>query len=298
MKDTINFGKLPKGQASNSISNACLVIEGGAFRGVYAQGVTDLLMEHNINTKCTIGCSAGALTGMNYVSGQIGRAININLKYRHDSRYVGWKAINKNRSLIGFNFVLNEVNEYTPFDLNRFLLSDRQFYAVATNIETGKPCYFNKADFQLAVQASASMPFLSKPVMIGESLYLDGGCSDSIPYQWAIEKGYQKIIVVRTRERSYRKKAQTQINLLKYSSLSKKHPVFYQALKDRPKMYNQQCDVLEELIERNQVLCISPSKPVTVSRLEKNLSNLEDLYWMGYQDAEKMLPKLESYLES
>lgn len=33
------------------------------------------------------------------------------------------------------------------------------------------------------LRASASMPFISKPVIIGGRAYLDGGISDSIPFE-------------------------------------------------------------------------------------------------------------------
>ena len=83
------IGNLPNGDASDIITEGCIVLEGGAFRGVYGEGVLDALMEADINFRCTIGVSAGALNGANYVSGQIGRSARINLRYRYDSRYVG-----------------------------------------------------------------------------------------------------------------------------------------------------------------------------------------------------------------
>ncbi|AQW21422.1 patatin family protein [Lentilactobacillus curieae] len=300
MNGKINYDKLPSGIASNVITKGCLIIEGGAFRGVYAQGVTDCLMEHNFNFECTVGCSAGALTGMNYVSGQIGRAIRINLAYRHDSRYVGLKAIMKNNGLIGFDFVLNGVNQYNRFDTRRFLSNNRRFVAVATDIKTGKPRYFDKAmaaDYQSTIQASASMPFVSKPVAIEDSFYLDGGITDSIPYQWAINHGYEKVIVVRTREDTYRKNTKKMSNVLNHSELFKEYPALGKALNDRPTMYNRQCDTLDRLVKGESVFRISPSEPVTVGRLESNISKLEELYWFGYQDAKKQLTNLYDYLK-
>lgn len=35
---------------------------------------------------------------------------------------------------------------------------------------------------------------------------LDGGIADSIPVQYALDQGYEKIVVVLTRNRGYRKK--------------------------------------------------------------------------------------------
>lgn len=300
MNGKINYDKIPSGIASHVITKGCLIIEGGAFRGIYAQGVADCLMEHNFNFECTVGCSAGAMTGMNYVSGQIGRAIRINLTYRHDSRYVGLKAIMENNGLIGFAFVLNGVDKYNRFDKKRFLSNNRRFISVATDIKTGKPRYFDKAvdtDYQSTIQASASMPFVSKPVAIEDSFYLDGGITDSIPYQWAIDHGYEKVIVIRTREDAYRKNTKKMSHILNHSKLLKDYPALGKALNDRPNMYNRQCDTLDRLVQGGSVFRISPSEPVTVGRLESNVSKLEQLYWLGYQDAKKQLTNLYDYLK-
>ena len=66
--------RLPKGEATDRLTEGCIALEGGAFRGVYGEGVLDALMEADLNFRCTIGVSAGALNGATYVSGQIGRS--------------------------------------------------------------------------------------------------------------------------------------------------------------------------------------------------------------------------------
>lgn len=43
------LSKIPHGHADESITPGCLVVEGGAFRGLYNQGVLDALMENNLN---------------------------------------------------------------------------------------------------------------------------------------------------------------------------------------------------------------------------------------------------------
>ncbi|MBQ6104735.1 MAG: hypothetical protein IJL03_02175 [Lachnospiraceae bacterium] len=51
------LGNIPKGRAGDTITEGCLVLEGGAFRGLYTQGFLDVLMEHDINFRCVIGVS-------------------------------------------------------------------------------------------------------------------------------------------------------------------------------------------------------------------------------------------------
>lgn len=52
-----------------------LVLEGGAMRGMYTAGVLDVFLDNNISVDMAVGVSAGALFGVNYLSGQKGRVI-------------------------------------------------------------------------------------------------------------------------------------------------------------------------------------------------------------------------------
>ena len=112
--------RIPRGKASEELTPGCLVLEGGAFKGLYTQGVLDALMTAGINLQCVIGISAGGLAGVNYVSGQIGRSARVALTYRHDSRYVGLKAFRHSHSIVDVGFLTEERGIYEPLDKERF----------------------------------------------------------------------------------------------------------------------------------------------------------------------------------
>lgn len=278
--------------------DGCLALEGGAFRGLYTQGFLDAMMINDINLSCVIGISAGALSGVNYVSGQIGRSGRINLTYRHDGRYVGLRAFLKSHSPLDISFLVEErgiIQE--KLDLERFYRQEQRFIAVTTNELTGETVYFEKGkckDILKAVQASATMPMISPPVLIDGIPYYDGGCSCNFPYQWAMEQGYRKILVIRTRELSYRKEVkESKLSLRMY----KKYPAFARKLADRDSIYNQDCDDVVRLRNEGRFLLLAPSKPVTVNRLEKDMEKLGDLYWLGFQDCMDHLEEIKSYLK-
>lgn len=290
---------LPRGRASDNITEGCMVLEGGAFRGVYTSGVLDALMEEDINMRCTVGVSAGALNGVNYVSGQIGRSGRINLRYRHDSRYVGPKALRRNKGIIGFDFVFGDMAKVPPLDKKRFMDKSRQFYAVVTNLKTGKTEYLEKNSGippLRAVRASASMPFVSKPVIINGKPYLDGGCSCKIPYQFAIDKGFEKIIVIKTRYAEFRKPV-SERKLRAENVVYRNYPQFARTLINSNEDYNRQCDELERLAAEGRIFLITPSEAVSVSRLEGDMEKLGHVYNMGYNDAKNELERLREYLK-
>ena len=170
------------------------------------------MMLFGLNLTCVVGVSAGALSGLNYVAGQIGRSARINLGFRHDSRYVGAKAVAHAHSILDIGFLTEDRGVLEPFDWDRFSRPGQRFVAVATNCLSGEAEYFEKGacdDIMLAVRASATMPYISPMVDIGGVPYLDGGCACKIPYEWAIEQGFEKIVVLKTRELPFRKNPKT-----------------------------------------------------------------------------------------
>lgn len=288
--------EIPTGQAGSEIQNGCLVIEGGAFRGMYNQGVLDAFMLNNINIHTVIGVSAGALAGMNYVAGQIGRSARANLKYRHDSRYIGRKAWRKSHSIIDLDFLLKVYNEYEPLDLERFMSKDRRFIAVATNCNDGGTQYYDSdscADIFAAIKASASMPYVSPMVNVDGTPCLDGGCSCKIAYQWALDHNFEKIIIIKTRERGFRKPCKEFGEAYRFY---KKYPEFARKLAHSNIEYDAECDAVDELEKTKRAYVIAPSEPVTVGRLEGDAEKMGDLYWLGYQDAEAHMEEVRSYL--
>ena len=290
--------KIPRKQAPDTIISGCIVLEGGGFRGMYTSGVLDCLMEQGINFSCTVGVSAGALNGLNYAAGQIGRSARFNLQYRWDSRYVGVQAYRANHGIIGFDFVLDEYNRFDPLNAEVFYRQDRRFVAVATSCLTGKAEYFEKGtcrELMKAVQASASIPYVSRPVEVEGVPCLDGGCADRVPFQWAVDQGYEKILVVRTRTRDFRAEPNPRA-----SHVAKRfywrYPEFSQVLAETDEIYNRQCDRMEELEAQGRIFHLAPSEVPDVKMLEKDLGKLLSLYQLGYRDAQAQLPALRAYL--
>ena len=286
------------GQAPDRIVPGCIVLEGGSFRGCYTSGVLDVLMENGINLQTTIGTSAGALNGYNYVAGEIGRAAKINLGYRHDRRYIGAGTLVKNRGVVGFDFLLNEVEEEIPFNRERFEDPRRRFLVTVTNCETGEGLYCEKGvteDFQKAVQASASMPFVSDMVEVEGMPCLDGGCAVKIPYRWALDNGFEKILVIRTRPQEYRRPPEGKQFMEMTERIYKSYPNLVELLNTQSEQYNNACRELEELQQQGRLMMLCPSGSISVSMLEGDMERLGALYLLGRADAKLMLPQLRAY---
>lgn len=291
--------ELPAGMAPDTLTPGCMVLEGGAFRAVYGEGVLDRMMEEGITLQSTVGVSAGALNGFNYLGGNIGRAARINLSLRHDSRYVGLKAFKDNQGIIGFKYAfIDYEKKVEPFNYERFYKADRRFVAVCTNLNNGKAEYFEKGvchDIFQAIRGSASMPYLSKPVNVDGIPCLDGGVRVKIPYQWAIDQGYEKIVVVRTRPRGSRRKESSAET--KYAkAFYRKRPEFVEALETSPARANREAEELEALTDSGRLFTIFPSKDLGIGRVESDMEKLGDWYYLGYNDMGLRMDELRSYL--
>lgn len=294
---------LPHGMASTEITPGCIALEGGALRGVYTSGVLDALMEAGINFQCTVGISAGALTGINYVSGQIGRNAATSLRYARDTRFMGPKAYFRNDCIVGFDYIYNEINKAYPLDKKRFFDPARRFVAVATNCRTGEPTYFDRdscSDIFQAVKASSSIPYASKMAMLDGEPYLDGGCSVKVPYAWALEQGYEKVVVIRTLTADYRNRVTPRMYTDKVPLLMKlfyrKYPELLRKLLVTEPRGNAEFEEMQRLHDEGRIFMISPSRDLGFNMVMRDLEKLGSIYYLGYEDGKAAIEPLRAYL--
>ena len=280
---------------------AALVLEGGALRGMYTSGVLDTFLKNNMEFECVAGVSAGALNAMSYISKQPGRSAKINLEYCDDPRYIGRKAFIKNKGIIGYDYLFGDISENkVPFDYKSFENTNQRFIIVTTNCEKAETEYLEKSncnDLFKAAQASSSMPLASAMVEINNNHYLDGAVTTSIPVKWALEQGYEKVVVVLTRDKTYRKPMLSNKMKKLYKLAYHKYPKLIEKLNTMPERYNKLQDEIIDLEKEGKIFIIRTEKEVTVSRLEKDKEKLENLYKEGIAETEKNLDALKEYLE-
>lgn len=296
MKIFSRINEIPNETTDGPVSEGCVVLEGGGWRGLYTSGVLDALMANDINMRTTIGVSAGALNGIGYVTGQLGLTARINLSYRNDKNYVGRGAFIHEKSIMGLHYLFDDVMEKMGVDFERFHDPKKEYYAMATSLERGLPVYFSKDHPEIvnAIIASASVPFLSKPTVIDGEHYLDGGCYVRIGYKKAVESGFKKIIVVRTQDLSYRKpvKRASKLIRIRYG----KYPAFARCLAESVRVYNRLLDTIDKDVREGRTFVLAPNEPVDVSRFEKDVEKLGELYFKGYYETLEKIPALKEYL--
>ena len=282
------------------ILKGALCLEGGSLRGLFTAGVLDAFLDNDLYIEYVNGVSAGSMNGMNYVSKQRGRSKRINLKYLHDKRYISFKNMFTSRQIFNFDFLFGDIsNKYDPFDWEAFNDKSQKYEAVATDVITGESTYFDRdecSDIVAGVEASASIPVMSKMIDVEGRKYLDGGVSTSIAYKRAFDLGYPKAVVVLTREEGYRKKPVNKVNESIYKRYFKPLPRLVDKLMSVPERYNEMQKEMENLANEGKLLIIRPPKKVIVQRLEKSVAKLESLYNEGYEEGLKNLENVKKFL--
>ncbi len=278
-----------------------LIMEGGAMRGLFTAGITDVLMEHNITFDGAVGVSAGAAFGCNYKSMQIGRALRYNKTYCRDKRYCSLHSLLTTGNLYGADFCYREIPEKLDiFDYDTFCKNPMEFYVVCTDVLTGKAVYKkleNEGQSLVCewIRASASLPLVSRIVEIDGLKLSDGGTADSVPIRFFESLGYTKNVVILTREKGYCKKASKMTNTIMKLCLPK-YPKLAEAIKNRTEMYNETLRYISQKEEKGEVFVFRPSEALPIERIEKNPDKLQEAYDIGRALATEKLSELKEFL--
>ena len=286
-------------ERAENAGKCALILEGGSFRGQFTAGVLDVFLEHGIAFDACYGVSAGTLNGLNFKSRQIGRANRVNLAFCNDDRYMGAKSLISTGSIVGYDFLLNDVQDrLDPFDNDAFLANPMRLYATVTNVLFGTAEYLPVKNAALdieVIRASTSLPLVTRPVELAGNLYLDGGIADSVPVEHVLEEaGFEKAVVVLTQDRSYVKGAYGLLPAARASYGS--YPYLIEALATRHERYNEQRAHIWAYEDAGRAKVLAPTRPVEVGHVEHDAAKLLDLYIQGRQEAARQLGAVKAFL--
>lgn len=268
-----------------------LVLEGGGMRGIFTVGVLDCFMDHGVRFPYTVGVSAGASNGISYISGQRGRSRFSNIDLLKHYNYIGWRHFLRGRGYIDLDYIFYVYPErYYPFDYDAFFKAPERFEVVVSNCLTGQAEYLEEKrdrDHLLAVcKASCTLPVLCPITYVDGVPMVDGGVCDAIPVRHALEQGCDRLVLVLTRNKGYRK-ADKDFYLPGF--IYHQYPALREQLRTRYRRYNETRDFIERLERERKAIVIRPEKPLRVGRTGHDPQALADLYDEGYALAERLL---------
>jgi NTE family protein len=169
-----------------------VVLGAGAAKGFAHVGVLKVLEANQIPINMIVGTSAGSFVGSLYAYGfnafqlhkislgiEQGELVDFTLP---DNGFV------KGEKLEGY---VNRMLRNTPMEKLRI-----PFYAVATDIQSGREMVFGTGNTGSAVRASCSIPGVFAPHVIGGRMYVDGGVVSPVAVDVARRQGADVVIAV------------------------------------------------------------------------------------------------------
>lgn len=177
------MGKSPK---------IALVLGAGSARGYAHIGVLQVLEENNIPFDLIVGSSMGAMVGGIYAAGTNLKLLEkmiceMNTDIFYDIRVprLGFMAGKRITYLLE---LLTKKKTFADLTL--------PFYAVATDLMSGRRIVLEEGSVAEAIRASISIPGIFTPVSKEGMVLVDGAVSDRLPVDVAREKGADIVIAV------------------------------------------------------------------------------------------------------
>ncbi len=267
---------------------------GGGLRGIYAVGVLDYCMEHDIRFDLGIGVSAGSANLASYAAGQKGRNYKFYTEYAFRRQYMSiWNFIFKH-SYIDMDYVYGTLcradGEY-PLDYPTLRDNPMEFLVVAADAQTGKAKYFDKGDIGQdnydVFKASSAIPFICTPYEIQGTPYYDGALGDPIPVEKAFQLGCDRVVLILTKPEKELRSPEKDEKLAAH--IRKRYPIAAEKFCQRAKRYNEGVAKAQEYAKQGKVLIVSPNDTCGIDTLKKDKQSLHRLYEKGYKDGQKIM---------
>lgn len=267
---------------------------GGGLRGIYGAGVFDYCLDNNISFDVVIGISAGSANLASYVSGQRGRNYYFYHEYPFRKEYMSIENFIKKKYYLDLDYVYGKLSNSdgeNPFDYEKFCENKCEKYIIATDSETGKAKYFNAGDMSQdnywLLKASSCIPIVCSPAVNNEKRYFDGGISDPVPIDFALEKGCDRIVIIWTKPLD--DIGNFKLDEMAGHAMKKSYPEVSSDLLNRKSKVEKALEYAKKLRKEGKVLIISPESIGKMSTLTKDKEALDILYKTGYSDAKSII---------
>ncbi|KPJ75259.1 MAG: phospholipase, partial [Deltaproteobacteria bacterium SG8_13] len=257
-----------------------LVVEGGAMRGVFTTGVLDGFLQHRFNPfDFFIGVSSGAGNLAAYLAEMPQRNLKIYTDYSLRPEFLSFRRFFFGGHLVDLDWLWQITISEIRLDLAKIYAKEKPFLVCITDVLSGKSVYKQTAreNLEQVLKASSAMPVLYRHFPLVDGRFMaDGGLSDPIPVMEAIRRGANRIMVLRSRPRSYRKSE----GVLQRILLRKvrRFPQLQQAAAGRIQKYNDTLSLIRKPPPGVFVVEICPPPDFQTSRLTRNPQKLHQGY--------------------
>ena len=186
-----------------------IVIGSGGLKCAAAIGVMQVLEQANISVDMVVGCSGGSVFGaaiaLGYSSEKMAETraqawtsdITKKLDFSSLSKIVLPGIFGFDDQIGVFDDTVMAGNIARAFgEETTFADTKIPFYCVATDFHNGDAVVISEGNLAKAVRISSGIPIIFKPLELNGKLLIDGGLSNPLPVDVAIQEGADIIIAV------------------------------------------------------------------------------------------------------
>jgi predicted patatin/cPLA2 family phospholipase len=270
-----------------------LVVEGGAMRGVFAAGVLSRWSELGaLPFDLCIGVSSGAFALSAYLAGVPDAGLQVFTKWALSPEFLSFGRFLRGGHLLDIDWLAKRVRDELNLSeaVARFPVP---LYVCVTEVASGTPHHLRvtAANIDQLLRATTALPLLYRgfPEVQGMPC-TDGGASDAIPLQKALQLGATQVVVIRSRPNGYKKSDTLGHRFIRWKLGA--HPELVRVLQARVPRHV----AAQELIRRPppgvQVVDVCPPDSFTMGRFGRDRDGLRRGYSAGRAAAEWVLPQL------
>lgn len=291
---------------ASNVTDCALCFEGGGYRASYTAGFANVLLENGVHFDFVCGISAGASHTVDYLSRDRKRVRDAFIVLTSRKPQAGGV-----RSLLAghgyfnadYDYVGAVLDGYMPFDWDTFAANPARMAIQSLEADTGRSAVWGRGDMpdMLSmlnhVRASSTLPGIMKPIEVDGHVMYDGGLGEGagIPTHLAEDAGFERLVLVATRPRGYRKKEPSRGTLLLYRRIARGREPLYRAMATRWRRYNEAADHLEQLEREGRAWVFRPdAMPVKSTTIDT--PRLEASYEAGYRQALRDFPAMMRWL--
>ena len=182
-----------------------LLLEGGSLRCAFTAGVLDAFAAVDFRDfERVFAVSAGAMAATSFLAGQRKHFIEVATSVIADGQFIRFSSALSEEGIMNLAHLFDYVRRHHPLDFDGAVANaqNRTVRFVTTDVETGNPLYLDpvKGNWLRILWASATLPMVTRGrIKVDGRWMFDGGISDALPLEAAIEDGARRILVIRTR---------------------------------------------------------------------------------------------------
>lgn len=277
-----------------------LVLEGGGIRGAYTAGALSWLAEQGITFEYNVGISTGAAYLALHMSGETEIARRMSTGFAVDPQNVGLKALlHCGRFVDGERIFHHYLKEVQGFRTEKLRASELCMETGVYDLEQEKTVYYSNRDMDddmVLIRAGCSLPIASEVVEFKGHKLLDGGITQMIPIERALEQGCTRCLIITTKPAGFVRKPASRFVCFLMRIAFRKYPSILRDYKVRHLNYYKQMSLIRSLVDSGKALQIAPSSLIKVNRFKGDLEKCQLMYRMGYEDMQARKEEIIAFL--